>query len=630
MNVAEDTLVDSLAAEWIESLRQRVLALRQDALDLESRAEERIALVHPKRRAAARNLIDYLAVRRTDIRELQLDLYQTGLSSLGVLQGHVMASLDAVIRVLDRLSHLDSGATDTPSRPAIMRHHQQLEKFADETLGVPCSPGQIRIMVTMPSESALDPEIIESLLSRGMNVMRINCAHDCPETWDGMVRHLEAARVKLGRECLVAFDLAGPKLRTGPLQPGAEILRFKPGRDKYGFTVAPVPIPFGPAASVDDDDELSIVPIDPDLHTAARIGDEVRLKDTRGRTRVLPIIDQSARAFLCISDRTTYLATGMEVELRRSGKVIASGKIGKLPPSEAAIPLSAGDSLVITRDLTPGRPAVLDDDDETAIEQPLIGCTLPQVFDSIAPGHRIMLDDGKFEGVVREASPDQFTVEITRAGRGQARLKAKTGINLPDTPLDLPALTSKDIADLEHVVRHADLVSLSFVHSSKDINELYGHLERLGAGEVGVALKIENRAAFERLPELLLTAAKRKRIAVTVARGDLGVEIGFERLAEVQEEILWLCEAAQVPVIWATQVLESLAKKGLPSRGEITDAAMSIRAECVMLNKGPYIAEAIRFLTDVSRRMTQHASKTFATHRALHVAAAHWLEIDRS
>jgi pyruvate kinase len=77
---------------------------------------------------------------------------------------------------------------------------------------------------------------------------------------------------------------------------------------------------------------------------------------------------------------------------------------------------------------------------------------------------------------------------------------------------------------------------------------------------------IENRAAFDRLPELLMTAAKRERIAVMVARGDLGVEVGFERLAEVQEEILWLTEAAQVPVILATQVLESLAKDGLPSR----------------------------------------------------------------
>jgi pyruvate kinase len=379
-----------------------------------------------------------------------------------------------------------------------------------------------------------------------------------------------------------------------------------------------------------DDDELSIVPVDPDLHYAARIGDEITLKDTRGRDRVLPIIDRSGRAFLCTSDRTTYLATGLELELRRFGKVIASGKIGKLPPSESAIPLSAGDSLVITRELTPGRPAVTDGEDEAVLEPAFIGCTLPQVFDSIAPGHRVLLDDGKFEGFVREASSGQFTVEITRAGCGQAYLKPEKGINLPDTPLDLAALTNKDIADLEHVVRHADLISLSFVHRSKDIDELYGHLERLGAGEVGVALKIENRAAFERLPELLLTAAKRKRIAVMVARGDLGVEIGFERLAEVQEELLWLCEAAQVPVIWATQVLESLAKNGLPSRGEVTDAAMSIRAECVMLNKGPYIAEAIRFLTDVSRRMTQHPSKTFATHRALSVAGSHWLEINPS
>jgi pyruvate kinase len=628
MNASAGTIVDPLAAEWIESMRERVLALRQSALDLETRAEDRIALVHPVRREAARNLIDYLAVRQTDIRDLQQDLYQTGLSSLGVMQGHVVASLNAVIRVLDRLSRLDSGATDTPNRPAIMQHRRRLEQLADETLGVPFSPGLIRIMVTMPSEAAVDAEVIESLLSQGMSIMRVNCAHDSPEDWDAMVRHLEAAKIKLGRECRVAFDLAGPKLRTGPLQPGPEVLRFKPGRDKLGITVAPVPILFGPAATVDND-ELTIVPVDPALHDLAGIGDEITLKDTRGRNRVLPILDRSERAFLCTSDRTIYLSTGMELDLRSFGKVIASGKVGKLPPSEAAIPLSAGDSLVITRDLTPGRPAAMDGDDDTVLEPACIGCTLVQVFDSIAPGHRVMLDDGKFEGIVRETSADRFTVEITRAGCGQAYLKAEKGINLPDTPLDLPALTSKDIKDLEHVVRHADLISLSFVHSSKDIDELYAHLERLGAGEVGVALKIENRAAFERLPELLLTAAKRKRIAVMVARGDLGVEIGFERMAEVQEEILWLCEAAQVPVIWATQVLESLAKNGLPSRGEITDAAMSIRAECVMLNKGPYIAEAIRFLTDVSRRMAQHANKTFATHRALSVAA-HWLEIDQS
>jgi pyruvate kinase len=270
------------------------------------------------------------------------------------------------------------------------------------------------------------------------------------------------------------------------------------------------------------------------------------------------------------------------------------------------------------------------DDDETVLEPARIGCTLPEIFDSIRPGHRVLLDDGKFEGIVRETSLGAFRVEIARAGRGQADLKAEKGINLPDTPVNLPALSEKDIEDLEFVVKHADLVSLSFVRRPEDIEELYGHLRRLGADDLGVILKIENRVAFERFPELLMTAAKRKRIAVMVARGDLGVEIGFERLAEVQEEMLWLCEAAQTPVIWATQVLESLAKNGLPSRGEVTDAAMSVRAECVMLNKGPYIGRAIRFLTDVSRRMSQHSSKTFPTHRALKVAVSGWLEVDRS
>jgi pyruvate kinase len=102
-----------------------------------------------------------------------------------------------------------------------------------------------------------------------------------------------------------------------------------------------------------------------------------------------------------------------------------------------------------------------------------------------------------------------------------------------------------------------------------------------------------------------------------IARGDLAVECGYERLAEVQEELLWVCEAAHVPVVWATQVLESLAKGGMPSRAEITDAAMGERAECVMLNKGPYIHDAVRVLDDILRRMEAHQSKKTAMLRPL-------------
>ena len=102
-----------------------------------------------------------------------------------------------------------------------------------------------------------------------------------------------------------------------------------------------------------------------------------------------------------------------------------------------------------------------------------------------------------------------------------------------------------------------------------------------------------------------------------IARGDLAVECGFDRMAEVQEEILWICEAAHTPVLWATQVLESLAKTGLPSRAEVTDAAMSERAECVMLNKGPYVDVAIETLDDILRRMAGHQRKKAALLRPL-------------
>ena len=153
-------------------------------------------------------------------------------------------------------------------------------------------------------------------------------------------------------------------------------------------------------------------------------------------------------------------------------------------------------------------------------------------------------------------------------------------------------------------------------------DQLHEQLERLGKPDLGVILKIENRQAFENLPLLLLEAMRcSPATGVMIARGDLAVECGWERLAEVQEEILWMAEAAHMPVIWATQVLEGLAKTGLPSRAEITDAAMGARAECVMLNKGPNIVETVRILHDILRRMQEHQVKKRSTFRRLQVAA---------
>jgi len=443
-----------------------------------------------------------------------------------------------------------------------------------------------------------------------------------------MLEHLRRAERKHRRSCRVSFDLAGPKLRTGPVAPGPEVRRFKPTRDRLGRVTAVATIRFAPADPGQQHDP-ALVPISPRLHAKAQAGDVLRLRDSRGRQRTLYVENVGHDALLCMTDRTVYLTTDTELELVRGDEAVQRGVIGRLPAVSSAIPLQPGDTLVVTRSLAPGRMALCDDHDRV-IEPARIGCSLPVVFDKVEPGHRILLDDGKFEGVIRTTAADAFAVEIMRTTGGRATLKAEKGINLPDTRLDLPALTDKDLIDLEFVAPRADLVALSFVHGAADIDQCYAELDRLNAPALGVILKIENRQAFEHLPELLMTASKRRRIAVMVARGDLGVEIGFERLAEVQEEILWLTEAAQVPVIWATQVLESLAKNGLPARAEVTDAALSARSECVMLNKGAHVGEAIRFLVDVSRRMSRHADKTMAVHRRLSVATSEWLAIDHS
>jgi pyruvate kinase len=144
----------------------------------------------------------------------------------------------------------------------------------------------------------------------------------------------------------------------------------------------------------------------------------------------------------------------------------------------------------------------------------------------------------------------------------------------------------------------------------------------LGNRHPAIVLKIETRRGFENLPAMLLTAMRSPVCGVMIARGDLAVECGFERMAEVQEEILWISEAAHVPVIWATQVLETLAREGMPSRAEITDAAMGHRAECVMLNKGPHVLSAVRVLDDILKRMQTHQSKKRSMLRELRLAHA--------
>jgi pyruvate kinase len=199
------------------------------------------------------------------------------------------------------------------------------------------------------------------------------------------------------------------------------------------------------------------------------------------------------------------------------------------------------------------------------------------------------------------------------------RLKPGKGVNFPATELTLPPLTGKDLIDLDFVAVHADLVGFSFVQRVEDVEKLQAELalRRGDRPPQGIVLKIETPLAVKNLPQLIVASARRHPTAVMIARGDLAVEIGFARLSEVQEEMLWLCEAAHTPAIWATQVLDQFVREGVASRSEMTDAAMAQSAECVMLNKGPRLVDGVAFLRDVLSRMDRHRAKRFERYTQL-------------
>lgn len=443
-------------------------------------------------RAGIENLALYLALRQQDVRPLQERLMCLGLSSLGRVEGRVMPALQAVHTALVRISGAAHADAAFPGEEAFFAGERQLALNTEEVFG----PGDgIGLMVTAPTEAAHSDEFARNLLKRGVQSLRINCAHDDEATWHQMVTHAQNAAKDAGRRLRIFMDLGGPKIRTCDVRP-------------------------------------------------------------------------------------------------------ASGQ-GE-PPR-----LVIGDTLVL---LPPGSP----DDTAIAPDGATVTCTLGAPIEAAEVGHRIFYDDGKVCVTVERREPWGLLTRVTQAPANGARLKDEKGLNFPDTRFAVGALTDKDRRDLQFVARHADGVSFSFVQSPDDVALLESALqgcEREMPSPLSLILKIETMAAVQQLPELLVAASSRRPTAVMIARGDLAVEIGFARTAEMQEEMLWLCEAAHVPVIWATQVLETFIKKRKHSRGEMTDAAMGARAECVMLNKGPYVMQAIDILQQLFPRMGGHMRK---------------------
>jgi pyruvate kinase len=439
---------------------------------------------------SALNLAHYLALRRRDLRPLQRPLTALGLSSLGRLESRVLPTLVAVRTALSALL----GRVPDPEPPSgdFFAGEARLTLHTHELLGTSATSPPVALLVTCPTEAADDPAFMLALAERGVEAVRINCAHDSADHWRRMIGHLRTAETETGRRLKVFMDLAGPKIRTGEVRP-----------------------------------------------------------PSRGRR----------------------IRKGETVAIARSGELDAIGVADK----------------------------------QFAIE-----CTLADALRSAKINDHVYIDDGKLEAKVESVEAWGLLARVTAVAEKGLRLKPEKGLNFPDCELEIDALTEKDRADLVFVAAHADGVEFSFVQSAADVVMLQEALAVQRPEDwrtISLILKIETARALRHLPEIIVQAAGRQPTAIMIARGDLAVEIGFARTAEMQEEILWLGEASHVPVIWATQVLEHLVTKGTPSRGEMTDAAMAARAECVMLNKGPYLLEAIDELQTLLQRMENNQHK---------------------
>ncbi len=579
-------------------------ALERSMRVLERAHDAEIASVHPDHRADATNLVHYLAVRNSDVRALQRRLGAQGLSSLGRCEPSVRATVQSAHAALHgrppRLS---------PDTLTFTQGRLRLDRNTDALLG-PRPEGRVpRIMVTLPSEAADDVALVRHLLESGMDIARINGAHDDVDAWESMARNVREASAATGRACRISVDLPGPKVRTGALLEGPRVLKLRPERDQRGVAVAPATAEL--VACADASIAAARCVVDPDWLARRSPGDVVDTLDTRASPRSLSIVALEGSVLGIEARDTTYLETGSVLSCGDDDAVI-----GALPQLASFHLLAAGDRLVLTRDLSPATP--------WRHGQPgtaRIGCTLGAVFERVRVGDRVVLDDGRLSGAVAEVGHDEVVVELLSAPAKGGRLRAEKGINLPDTELGVPAVGDEDLPLLGVAAAQADMVALSFLRDAHDVDELRRYLDQVGGSKLGLVVKIETMSGFARLPEIVLHAMRSPLVGVMIARGDLAVEAGYERLAEIQEEILWLCEAAHVPVIWATEVLDQLARTGQPSRAEVTDAAMSQRAECVMLNKGPHIDEAIVVLDDILRRMAGHQRKKTALLRPLRIWA---------
>ncbi len=481
---------DQILLTQLRDLREQAVAFAVQHSDAES--------VNPMHRASAHNLLHYLALRRHELRAVQLGLIERGLSSLGILESHTLATLNSVIAALECLQ----GQTPTPAPFApvnVADSTARLERASNALFGNSLAHRDVRIMVTMPTEAADSHEFLSRLLEAGMNVMRINCAHDNADTWQQMIGNLRLAEASTGKTCKIQLDLAGPKLRTGTIRSVGRVMKLKPVRDVFGHVYMPGRfwlIPEGEDAVAAN---LPTLEVSGKVLAETQPGDGILLTDAREASRELRIVAKHQHARLVTTEDTIYLQENTSLQFERHGVKLGRGTLVNVHEVVPPLVLHIGDQLLLTRDAAPGMPAE-HDADGVQIQPARIHCTLADAFDAVQTGQQVWLDDGKIGGTVETSDGDTLGLRITHTPPGGAKLRSEKGINFPDTVFHTLALTDKDITDLEAMAGKVDMVALSFVRTPQDVADLQAHLQRLSIPDTGIVLKIENRSDSEPSP----------------------------------------------------------------------------------------------------------------------------------
>ncbi len=499
------------------------------------------------------NLAAYLALRDRDVREVQVALADLGLSSLGRCEAHVLPTFDAIIAMLGRALGVDQGdprSSPTSISEAAIAGRSTLQRNSTALFGSPLGGQHARIMVTLPAEAADDPGYVQALVATGMDCARINCGHDTPEQWVRMAANVRAAALETGRSCSVLMDLSGPRLRTGPIGPGPAVVRVHPRRDAAGDVTVPGMLILDGTGAPGSSGRGSVnarVSVDPLWVTGLELGDTVVVTDLPGRRRTLLVVDAPGPLERsCESRAGCFLGPGLTLHHHPADeRPTSTAIIGAVDAPPAQVRVVAGDELILTRGAASGRPSV--HRDGSVIEPARMPIGVPEAIDHLRPGHRGFIDGGAIGAIVDWVDDEGAHLIIESAKPGGSRIKADKGLNFPDTDLPLPSLTAEDLAALNAVVDNADAVGYSFVRRADDVDALVEELDRRGERRIAIFAKIETADGVANLPEIIVRGARCHPFGVMIARGDLAIEIGYERLADVQEEILSICEAARVP-----------------------------------------------------------------------------------